>query len=205
MRLYKVTNFFYTTGPDAGSVKADLSYWTIIELTTAIFCANLPALSSLLRFARGRLSSRYDRKSSFSTPSGAQGKRLGKAPDANGYTSSSRKKGGPRLWPLSVLNSCSSRASSNNSKDGMSKATYDDNLTDFDFSYKSRNRDDEHSCNAQIRGGDNSGENGRSPSSDERYRNGKNGTSVTVEQQLPIDGIYKTYEFSAVVEKGAVF
>ena len=130
---------------------------------------------------------------------------LGKAPDANGYTSSSRKKGGPRLWPLSVLNSCSSRASSNNSKDGMSKATYDDNLTDFDFSYKSRNRDDEHSCNAQIRGGDNSGENGRSPSSDERYRNGKNGTSVTVEQQLPIDGIYKTYEFSAVVEKGAVF
>ena len=207
MRLYKVTSFFYTSGPNAGAVKAELSYWTVIELTTAIFCANLPALSSLLKFARGQVATTSARKASYPTPSSAHSKRLRKASDDNDYMLSSSRKGGTRFWPLSVLNS-SGGDSTVNSKDAISKATYED-LAEFDFSSHMKGaRGDDHGRSAQIHGGGSGGSGdsgdsyGRSLSSEERRRGDKNGTSMTVEQQAPVDGIYRTYEFSAVVEKG---
>ena len=195
MRLYKVTTFFYTVGPNAGAVKAEMSYWTLIELNTAIFCANLPALSSLLRFARGQISTSAARKSSFTGPSDAHGKRLRKASDDNGCTLSSGGQGRGRFWPLSVLKS------TDDTKGGMNKVNCD-KISESSFStYTYGSGEDEHCHRVQIfAGGGN--ESSRFRSADKQIRSDKRVASVSVEEQPPMDGIQKTYEFSAVMEKG---
>lgn len=196
MRLYKVTTFFYTVGPNAGAVKAELSYWTLIELNTAIFCANLPALSSLLRFARSQIGTSAARKSSFTGPSNAHSKRLRKASDDNGHTLSVNGQGRARFWPLSALKtSC-------DTKDGMSRVNCE-KVSESNFSIYTRGSgEEEHGHRVQIFAGGR-GDSFRSHSGDKQFRNDKQFASVSVEEQpTPMNRIHKTYEFSAVMEKG---
>ena len=195
MRLLKVIAFFYTVGPSAGAVKAELSYWTLIEINTAIFCANLPALSSLLRFARGQIGTSAARKSFFTRPPDAHNKRLRKASDDNGCTVSSKWQGRGRLWPLSALDS------SYETKDSKSRASCERFSGPHFSTHMYGSGEDDCNHRVQIFAGHGGGS-FRFLSADERIRSDKHAASVSVEAQPPMDGIHKTYEFSAFTEKG---
>ncbi len=171
IRLVKVIGFYNATNETSGQKRIEHAFWALVEACTAIFCANLPALSSLLRIMRGRVQTTDRKTSTAPSSSGGVFKAVAKS------FSSTRKS--HTIHSVSETELTLTSTAGAKDKGAKTNPASSDSLSGAYAGFV-----DDRNNSAQIFVG----------------KHGK--PYVTMDREQNSQGICKTYEFSARVEKG---